>query len=649
MIKNVVREVALASAMALAAAGAPAIARADDGRQRYPLTSPDLPAAADTAWPGGTIALDIDATDIARGLYRVTETIPLPPGTRRLSLLLPDWLPGSHGPDNSPAELVDLRFTVDGKPAPWRRDPVETSAFHIDLPEGAATLTARFVHTSPLQPGEGRVTMTDAMLNLKWEHMSLYPTGHAVSRIPVRPSVTLPAGWTPATALPGLVRQGNRASWAATDYATLIDSPIFAGANYRRFDLGRSVTIDAFADVPAYLALDPANLEKLRRLVSESTAVFGPLPAGRYQFLVALTNQLGDIGLEHLASSEDAIEPGSFIDWAGTDWDHNTLPHELVHAWNGKYRRPAGLATPDYRTPMQDDLLWVYEGQTQFWGLVLAVRSGVQRKDTVLGAIAQRAAGLAASAGRGWRPLIDTTYDPIIANRKPKPYGSLARGEDYYWEGALIWLEADQLIRTGTKGARGLDDFARAFFAPGQGDGRLSTYTFDDVTAALNAVYPYDWATFLRQRIEQPGQGAPYAGIERGGYRLVWRDVPNSYEQALMTRQGALYLTHSLGMELNREGVVTSVMWDGPAFNAGLVTGAQILGIDGTAWSAEAMKAAITRAKSAPAPIQFVVQRGNRILNVAVDYHGGLRWPWLEPAVGNGESGIDKLFQPRTK
>lgn len=485
--------------------------------------------------------------------------------------------------------------------------------------------------------------------------MSLYPAGYAVSRIPVRPGVTFPAGWSAATALPGAARQGNRVSWAQTDYETLVDSPIFAGVNYRHLDLGRPggapVSIEAFADAPGWLTLDPANLDRFRRLAAESVALFGPIPAGRYQFLVGLTNQLGDIGLEHLASSEDVIDPASFIDWGGTDWDHNTLPHELAHAWNGKYRRPAGLATPDFRTPMQDDLLWVYEGQTQLWGLVLAVRSGVQTKDTVLGAMAQRAAALAASAGRGWRPLVDTTYDPIIARRKPKPYGSLARGEDYYWEGALLWLEVDQMIRTGTRGARGLDDFARGFFGP-RGDGArtsTSTYGFDDVVAALNALLPYDWATFLRQRVDQPGQGAPTAGLEAAGYRLVWREMPNSYDQALMSRQGTLSLDHSLGLQLSRDGVVSSVQWDGPAFNAGLVTGAQLLGVDGLAWSAEAMKAAITRAKASPAPIQLVVQRGNRVFNLALDYHGGLRWPWLEPIDPQAQNGLDRLFQPRTK
>ncbi|GGC08320.1 peptidase M61 [Novosphingobium endophyticum] len=614
---------------------------------RPEMTSPAIPDAADTPWPGGTIQLDIDAGDTTRAAYKVTETIPLAPGTRNLTLLFPQWLPGNHGPRGPLAELVDLRFTVDGKPVTWRRDPVEVHAFHVDLPAGARQLVARFVHTSPLQPSEGRVTMTPDMLNLQWEKMSLYPAGHYVGRIRIRPSVTLPRGWTPGTSLDGQTNSANRWSWAETDYEELVDSPIFAGAYFRKFDLGHDVAMETVADTPELLELAPDNLGKLRELVDQALVLFGKAPFDHYDFLVALSSRIGGIGLEHLESSENQLEPRNFVDWKALDWDRNVLAHELVHSWNGKYRRPAGLWTPDYRTPMRDDLLWVYEGQTQFWGLVLAARSGVQQKDTVLDAIARAAAALAASPGRGWRSVEDTTFDPVFAARKPKPYASLARGEDYYWEGAMVWLEADQVIRQGTGGRKGLDDFAKAFFSYRDGTGPTLSYTFDDVVATLNGVYPFDWAAFLKERIYQPGRAAPYAGIEKAGYRVVFKDEPNSYDKALFDKYGSLDLTHSLGMTVSKEGEVSGVIWDGPAFNAGIVTGAKIVAVDGTVWSADAMTRAIRNAKGRKEPLQFVVQRGEKVMTVPVDYHGGMRWPWLESATPGKAGGLDRLLSPR--
>ncbi len=607
-----------------------------------------VPDAVDTPYAGGAMLLDIDASDIQRGVYRVTQTIPLAPETRRITLLLPQWLPGNHAPRGTLAELADLKFFADGKVAAWTRDPLEVFAFHVDVPAGARVLVAKFVHTSPLQPSEGRITMTPDMLNLQWDKMSLYPAGHYVRRIRVKPAVTLPRGWTAATALDGASGAAGRIGWAETDYETLIDSPIFAGAYFRKWDLGNRVSLNVVADGPALLAAKQDNIARLSAMVEEALLVFGRPPWDRYEFLAALSDRMGAIGLEHLRSSENQLEPKNFIDWAGYDWDRNVLPHELAHSWNGKFRRPARMWTPDYRTPMQDNLLWLYEGQTQFWGHVLAARSGVQKKDTVLGMIAAQAGYYAGQAGRGWRSLEDTTHDPVVAARKPKPYASLSRGEDYYNEGMLVWLEADQIIREGTAGRKGLDDFARSFFAhPGTGL-RHSTYEFEDIVAALNAVYPYDWTLFLRSRISAPGQPAPLAGIERAGYRLVWQEMPNSYDEAIMANGRSLGLAHSLGVAIDKEGVVTSTQWGGAAFNAGIVNGAKIIAVNGTAYEAERLKQAITAAKGGDKPIELLIKRGDRFMTVPVPYYGGLRWPWLQRAGGGkGPVGLDLLLAPR--
>ena len=615
----------------------------------YPIrteASPQIPAPVDAPWPGGPIALEIDASDIERRLYRVTQTFPLSPGTRRLTLLYPEWLPGNHAPRGPIASIAELSFTAGGRTLDWRRDPLDVYAFHIDVPEGVREVTARFVHTSPLAKDEGRVTMTGEMLNLQWEKMTLYPAGHFVSRLAIRPSVTFPEGWTVATALPGAQQSGLRVSWAQTDYETLVDSPIFAGAHARRWDLGNSVKLNAVADSPALLQLTEQNRDELAALSREAEAIFGAPPYEQYDFLVALSDRIGGIGLEHLASSENQLEPMNFARWDEFDWDRNVLAHELVHAWNGKYRRPARLWTPDYRTPMQDDLLWVYEGQTQFWGWVLSARAGTQDKETVLAMIADRAGYYSDLPGRGWRSVADTTLDPIVGARRPKPYTSLHRGEDYYNEGALIWLEADQIIRRETGGSKGLDDFARAFFSHA-GDGRIRRYERADVIAALNGVHPYDWDAFFAQRIDGSGQDAPLAGIEMAGYKLVWHDTPNTYTKARMDHAKQLNLNHSLGVVMGADGAVSSVRWGSPAFEQGVVTGTTIVAVDGYAYSAERLQRAITRAGSDRKPIELILRKGDAFSTVRIPYSGGLRWPWLEPIVPGREAGLDRLLAAR--
>jgi predicted metalloprotease with PDZ domain len=649
-IRHVARPLALlslaVSTIALAQSGSPA--PAGNSAPQATALPPAIPVAQDVTYPG-TIQLAIDATDTKRGVYRVTETIPVTAGTTKLTLLEPLWVPGGHAPRNSLPLFADIRFEANGKPVTWQRDTVEVNAFHLTLPEGATQVTARFIHTSPLQSAEGRITMTQEMLNLQWEKMTLYPAGHYARQIAVTPQVKVPAGWQVFTALDGMTRQGDTVTWARTDYATLVDSPIFAGLHARTWDIGQSMRIDAVADDPTDLEIKPENLQKYRKLASETMALFGAKHFDRYTVLLALTDRMGGIGLEHHRSSENQMEPDALVEWEAMDWDRNVVPHEIVHSWNGKYRRPADLWTPDYQYPMRNSLLWVYEGQTQFWGLVLAARSGVQSKDVVLGALASNAGRYAeAIPGRGWRSVEDTTYDPIINSRSPLPHASLTRGEDYYNEGALIWLEADQIIRDGTRGAKGLDQFARAFFGMRDGDWGELTYDFDEVVNTLNGVYRYEWARFLRERINESGRPAPLAGIEKAGYRLVWKDKPNPYEEGTAKQRKSLDLSYSLGMTIGEEGAVTAAVWDSPAFNAGLVKGTKIVAVNGAAYSQDVIKDAITGAKGTSKPIELLVRRGEQFLTVPVTWNQGLRYPWLE-RTGSQQTGLDRLLAPRTK
>ncbi len=635
----------LTSAALLSLIASPALAQtAGNSAPTAPQLDDATPLPLDQPYPG-VITLNVDATDVARGVFRVKQTIPVAAGGP-MTLLYPEWLPGKHGPRGAIDQLAGLQISAGGKPVAWTRDPLDVYAFQVDVPQGARALDVEFQFLSPVGPGEGRVVVTPDMMNVQWEQVSLYPAGYYTRQIRVKPTISLPAGWTAATALDGAKASGNMIRYGETSYETLVDSPMFAGAHFKSWDLGQNVTLNVVADEASSLEATPEMIDAHRRLVDEAVAVFGSRHFDHYEFLLALTDKLGGIGLEHHRSSENSREPDYFTDWENNDWQRGLLPHEMVHSWNGKFRRPAGLWTPDFRTPMQDNLLWVYEGQTSFWDIILGVRSGIQSKETALGEWARAAAKYANQPGRVWRSVEDTTFDPIMSARRPKPFPSWERSEDYYVEGSLVWLEADMVIREQTNGARSMDDFAKAFFGIRDGDWGEVTYSFDDVVSTLNGIAPYDWATFLTKRLRTPGQPAPVAGFEKGGYRLVYREEPNAYEKSTEKEYG-LDLSYSLGLSLGKDGDVRDVMWDGPAFQKNIVEGTKILSVNGMEYSTDRMKAAITAAKDG-APISLIALRDGRYRTIDFDYKAGLRYPHLEKTV-DGEAPLDRLLMPATR
>lgn len=603
-----------------------------------------VPDPVDEPYDPGPMTLEVDATDTARGIFRVKQYIPVQM-VEKLTLLYPQWLPGKHAPRGALAELAGLQFRdQDGALLKWTRDPVQVYAFHVEMPTTTTMVEAKFDFTSPVRDSEGRIVVTPEMMNVQWEQVSLYPAGHFTRAIDIKPSIILPEGWTGVAALDGGVMSGNLIQYDKTSYETLIDSPMFAGKYYRKWDLGNKVTLNVFADEARFLDATPEQIAAHKALVDEAVALFGAKHFDRYEFLLALTEKMGGIGLEHHRSSENSRETDYFTEWADNGSERGLLPHEITHSWNGKFRRPDGMWTPDFNTPMRDNLLWVYEGQTSYWDLVLAARSGLQPKDMVLGEWARQAGYYAEQAGREWRSVEDSTHDPIFAARKAKPFSSYARTEDYYNEGSLVWLDVDMTIRQLSKGKKSLDDFARAFFGVRDGDWGVLTYNFDDVVRELNKVQPYDWATFLDTRIRQPDQPPPLGGIEKGGYRLVWKEEPNVYDKERMKEGSNLDLTHSLGLVIDKEAKIGGVMWNGPAFDAGLVNGVKLIAVNGVAYDKDRLKEAI----KAKAPITLLVQRGDRYDMVDIAYTGGLRYPHLEK-VGAAPAGIDLLMQAKRK
>ena len=597
---------------------------------------PPIAAPRDAAMPG-TIRLEVDATDLAHAIFSVRESVPVA-GPGSMTLLYPKWLPGNHSPTGPIDKLAGLIITANGQRVEWRRDPVDVYAFHVDVPPGAASLDLAFQFLSAVSTREGRIMMTPDMLSLQWNTVVLYPAGWFSRGITVAPSVTLPAGFTAATALTTAETRGDTIRFAPTTLNTLVDSPLIAGRNFQRFDLDPGsparVSLDVITDRPEDLAAKDDQIGAHKALVRQAYALFGSHHYDHYDFLFSLSDKLGGIGLEHHQSSEDGESPKYFLDWAKTPAGRDLLAHEFTHSWNGKFRRPADLWTPTFNVPMRDSLLWVYEGQTQYWGFVLAARAGLLTKQQTLDAIAATAAVYDHRIGRTWRDLEDTTNDPIIALRRPLSWLSWQRSEDYYSEGQLIWLDADTLIRERTDGRRSLDDFAKAFFGVDDGSFVTHTYDFDDVVAALNAVAPYDWAGFLRARLTGHGPGAPLDGITRGGYRLVYSEVESPYLESAETARKVTDFAFSLGMTVSREAMLTDVLWDGPAFKAGLTAGTQIVAVNGEAYTPDGLKDAVRASRGASGPITLLVRDKDAFRTVAIDYHDGLRYPHLEPIPG---------------
>ena len=632
-----------------------AAAAQSPGPTPLPLPPP-IEQPRDVPYPAA-LQLRVDATDVQRHLFTVHERIPVAGGAPLL-LLYPQWIPGNHSPTGRVDFVAGLTIRSDNAPVAWTRDPVNVFAFHLRPPANATAIDIDFEFTSPIEPSQGRVVMTPDLLNLQWNQVVLYPAGYFARQITIEPTVQLPEGWQFATALERRERSPAPLATATTakvvtfepvSLETLLDSPIFAGRYAKTFELDSSkgvpVRLNVFADKPESIAPTREQLDAHRALVKQAYALFGSHHYRHYDFLFALTSQLGGIGLEHHESSEDSAVPGYFTDWLRRVDERNVLPHEFAHSWNGKFRRPADLWTPNFNLPMRGSLLWVYEGQTQYWGTVLQARSGLAAREQILDLLAETAAAFDHRVGREWRTLQDTTNDPVMALRRPQPWNTWMRREDYYAEGELIWLDADTLIRQLSHGRRSLDDFARAFFGIADGTVGPITYQFDDVVKALQDVQPYDWATFLGQRLDGHGPGAPLDGLARGGYRLIYRESPNDYEQTSDSLGGTVSLNYSLGLTTTGDGRVRAVLWDTPAFKAGIVPGEQITAIGSVAFSGAGLRAAVTAAKNAK-PIELLVKHNDMFRTITLDYRGGLRYPYLErdpakPAL------LDEILKPR--
>jgi predicted metalloprotease with PDZ domain len=611
-----------------------------------------LPAAQDVPYLG-PIQLQVDATDVDHQVLRVHETLPVRPG--RVTLLYPQWIPGNHGPTNMVKRLTGLRIEAAGSVLAWHRNPDHLHAFVVDVPAGVSELSLDFIQVLPTDATGDDAILGHRLADLQWQGVVLYPAGHYSSRIEVDPVVRFPKGWQAGTALRPLAGSDGAGSgewrFERVSLETLIDSPVFAGRHFKRVPLDDSaeqpVALNLFAEDPAALETTAEAIQAHRNLVPQFDRLFGARHFAHYDVLLALSEKPRGPGLEHHQSSENSAKSDYFKNWSKTSFQRYMVPHEFAHSWNGKFRRPADQWTPDFNTVMRNSLLWVYEGQTQYWGDVVSVRAGM----VPLADMLEVFAGYAAyhhdgDAGRRWRSLQSTTDDPVTMGRQlPVEWPDWQRSEDYYVEGALIWLDVDTRIREMSGGQRSLDDFARAFFGGENGRVTPLLYTFDDVVRELQRVQPYDWAADLRRKLDTVDAPPPTAGLERAGWRLVWSERQSDYRASLEAFHKFSGFRYSLGLTIGESGKI-SVTWDGPAYRAGLTNGLTLLAVNRRTYKPEVLRDAITAAKSTTEPIELLLKDGDEYRIVGVDYHGGLRYPGLE-RIPDKPDLLTAIFSPR--
>jgi predicted metalloprotease with PDZ domain len=584
-----------------------------------------------TAAAAQSMTVAVDATDVSRGVLHSALSVPVTAGP--LTLLYPKWMPGEHGPTGPLLGLANIQIRANGERLSWHRDPLEMYALQLDVPAGttAVDVTLDFLLPSGGNFSAGRTATSDLAV-VSWNTVLLYPLGRSADDISVRATLRLPRSWKYATALTTERVEADRVQFATTSLARLIDSPVQTGIHQRVVKLrqvdGRAHDINLVSDTAAAIE-PPTNFATVyNNLVDEAGLMFGGHHYGAYHWLLTLSNGVAHFGLEHHESSDDRVAEDALQTPAGQRGIAFLMAHEYVHSWNGKYRRPQGLMSPAYQTVMRSDLLWVYEGLTEYLSFILPARMGAWTAEETRERFAWYASGLESQTGRTWRPLLDTAVEAQVLYTSAGDWWSARRGTDFYEESVYVWLEADAIIRTESGGKRSLDDFLRRFYG-GNTPPAVNPYTFDDVIAAMTETQPYDWRNFFESRLNSVEPHAPLGGLGRSGWKLVYTDVPND-----AIRENDVFLKlypmrESIGLELREGGVISDVTEGRAAAAAGLAPGFTIIAVDGRKFSDTVLRNAVKDSKTTTDPIQIIAQNGDVFSVHTLDYHGGIVYPHL--------------------
>ena len=571
------------------------------------------------------IRLDVDASEANRNIVHVKETLDVRGGD--IDLFYPKWIPGEHSPTGTINDVVNFYVTADGKPVEWRRDDVEMFAFHVTVPAGVRQIQVTFDDAS--QPG---TVDTANLARIKWNRLLVYPRGVNSDNITVTASMTVPSGWQYATALTEARNTGNTVSFNGTDLTEFIDSPAIIGKYFAKVSLSNEpvpVEMDIAGETADSIKYSPDTLAWWKKLVSQANLAFGAHHYRKYRFLLTVSDEGGDEGLEHHESSEDGVGENALSDRLAMLDLGDLLSHEYTHSWNGKYRRPASLTTPDFEQPMKGDLLWVYEGLTQYMGHVFPARSGVWTPEMFRDVFADTYAGMNMQSGRKWRPLVDTAVSVQYTYPSPRPWMNARRRVDYYDEGSLIWLDADVLIRQKSNGKLSLDDFLHKFHGGQSGSPAVLTYSLDDIVQTLNSVVPYDWKQFFVDRVYRIAPSAPIGGIENGGWRLVYNDTPNMQTQVDERNRNFINEMYSIGLNVDDEGVIRDLNPELAGAKAGLAPGMKILKVNDKEFSLDELRNAVYATKDSSRSLTIQAQNGKDIATYKLNYSGGEKFPHL--------------------
>ncbi len=579
-----------------------------------------------------TVTIFLDATSAPRKIFHAKLKIPAIPGD--LTLYYPKWIPGEHAPDGPVVDLAGLKFSASGNMLKWRRDLLDGFTLHVDVPAGVNEIDAELDFLSPATFEGGfsaGSSATDKMAVINWNQVLLYPRGWTSDDINYTASLKLPEGWKFGTPLPITSQSGNEIQFSTVSLTTLVDSPVITGEFLKVVKLADDplTEMDIAADSAAALAAPQEVWDHYKNLVEQTNKLFGAHHYRDYHFLLSLSDHVAHFGLEHHESDDSRIDERGLVDDTARKMEAGLLPHEYVHSWNGKYRRPAGLATPDYQQPMQDDLLWIYEGLTNYLGTVLTARSGLRTPDQERDDLGLTAAALDHTPGRAWRNLQDTADAAPQLYFSPEAWHSWRRGTDFYNEDTLNWLWADVIIRRQSKGKKTIDDFCHVFLGAPSTPPMMKPYTFDDVVNTLNQVVPYDWRGFWNERLTNHGPGAPLGGIEGSGWKLVYDETQSEMERGGESTFHFVDVAYSLGMFLREDGTITDTVEGTPAALAGIGPGMKLIAVNGRKYSPEVVRDALKAGKGGTAPLELLIENTGYYKTYKLDYHGGERYPHL--------------------
>lgn len=615
----------------------------------FAVTIGSLTAGAQTA----PITLSVDLTDAPRKILHAVEVMPVTPGP--LTVVYPKWIPGEHGPTGPIENMAGFFITANGQSVPWVRDSVDMFAFHLTVPQGATQLDMKidFLTPAALSGFSAGGSTSENLALLSWNTLIVYPDGKNASDVMVTPSLKVPEGWKFGTALDRDGELAGVTNFKTVSLEQLVDSPVLAGRFFREVSLAPEISpkhyLDMAADGPEELDLSKEHIAEFDRLVRETGALYQSRHYHSYHFLVTLSDEVAHFGLEHHQSSDDRVSPTTFTDNREFVLDGLLLPHEFTHSWNGKYRRPAGLATSNYQTPMKGDLLWVYEGLTEYLGDVLAARCGIWTPEQYKQRLSTIAAAYDNRPGRTWRDIQDTATSAQILYSAGGGWDNWRLNVDYYDEGELIWLDVDTTIRKMTDGKKSLNDFVAKFHGLGGDTGPMvAPYTFEDVVAGLNGVVPNDWAGFLRSRLDSHAYQAPLGGLENGGYKLTYSDKPNAWSSLEDAERESFNFWYSLGLHVGKSGTVADVLKGGVADKGGFGPGMKILAVNGRAFTPDVLKAAVHDCKDSGPAVELIVENTGYFKIIKLDYHGGERYPQLERVSGVPDR-LDDILKPEAK